>query len=64
MKFLKTTGLLWLIVGLVGGYAYFYEYKGKNEQEAQELENKKLVKVELDSLTKIQIKSSRRYHRS
>ncbi len=59
MKFLKTTGILWVLVGLVVGYAYFYEYKGKNEKETQELESKKIIKVDFSALSKIQFKSSK-----
>lgn len=56
---MKKTGLLWLVVALVVGYAYVYEYKGQKDKASQEQEAKKLFKADLKDIVSIQLKTNR-----
>ena len=54
-KQLKSTGLLILSVAAIAGYAYFFEYKGKIDKEAQEQEAKKIVSMSLQDISEFTI---------
>lgn len=62
MKHYKSTGILFLLVALVAGYAYFVEYKGKIQKEEQETQAKKIIPFSLEETTEFKIKTQTSEH--
>lgn len=57
-KTYRSTGILVILVALVASYAYFFEYRGKIEKEAQELEAKKIIPFSLENISEFTIKTA------
>jgi hypothetical protein len=57
VKQFKSTGILFALVMIVVGYAYFIEYKGKLQKDAAETEAKKIIPFSLDDLTEFSVKT-------
>lgn len=57
MRNFKSTGILFLLVVLVVGYAYFFEYKGKTQKAVEEAALKKIVPFSLEEASEFRIKT-------
>lgn len=62
MKQFKSTGVLFFLVALVVGYAYFFEYKGKTEKAAEEAQAKKIIPFSLEDISEFTIKTATSEH--
>ncbi len=55
MKQHKSKGIFVLLVAVVVGYAYFFEYRGKIEKEAQEQQAKKIIPFSLEEISEFTV---------
>ncbi|MES2769718.1 MAG: DUF4340 domain-containing protein [Bdellovibrionota bacterium] len=55
MKQLKSKGIFVLLVAIVVGYAYVFEYRGKIEKEAQEQQAKKIIPFSLEEISEFTV---------
>ena len=51
----KTTIIIAVLLAALGGYAYFYEYKGGEKKEEAKAKEKTLIEVKKEDVTGIQI---------
>jgi len=58
LKAYKSTGILVLLVAIVTSYAYFFEYRGKIDKDAKELEAKKIVPFSLENISEFTVKTA------
>lgn len=57
VKQFKSTGALLVLVMLVVGYAYFFEYKGKIQKAAQDTQSKKIIPFSLEDTIEFSVKN-------
>lgn len=57
MKQFRSTGILTVLVALIVGYAYFVEYKGKEEKTVADAQAKKIIPFSLEDISGFDVKT-------